>query len=88
MTKRQEIDDPNSCLNRGPDDELKFVIREVDITAPDTVREWCRLRIEKGKNIASDAQITEALQWADRVEAMQAARRTAADLLPADPAKS
>ncbi len=22
MTKRQEIEDPNSCLNRGPDDGL------------------------------------------------------------------
>jgi hypothetical protein len=70
MTKRQEIDDPNSCLNRGPDTELKFVIRDVDITAPDTVRDWCRRRIEKGKNTPKDAQITEALEWADKVQAI------------------
>jgi hypothetical protein len=68
MTKRQEIEDPNSCLNKGPDDELKFVIREVDITAPDTVRDWCQRRIAKGKNQPGDPQITEALDWANRVE--------------------
>jgi P4 family phage/plasmid primase-like protien len=68
MTKRREIDDPNSCLNKGLDDELKFVVRGVDVAAPDTIRDWCRRRIEKGKNLSSDLQIQEALEWADLVE--------------------
>jgi hypothetical protein len=82
MTKRQEIDDPNSCLNRGPDEELKFVIRDVDITAPATVREWCRLRCLYGKNTPKDPQITEALQWADRVQ-MRLEQRLVESAFPA-----
>jgi hypothetical protein len=68
MTKIEEINNPNSCLNKGLDTELKFVIRETDIVAPEIVREWCRLRILKGRNNQHDAQITEAMRWADLVE--------------------
>lgn len=68
MLKRLEISDPNSCLNKAGDDELIFVIRDVDVAAPGTVRDWCSRRIKAGKNQPGDAQITEALQWADKVE--------------------
>ena len=69
MTKRQEIDDPKSCLNKGPDDRLKFVIDATDVAAPATIREWCRLRCNVyGKNTPRDAQISEALAWADRAQ--------------------
>jgi len=71
MTKIKEINDPDSCLNKGLDTELKFVIREVDIVAGDTVRDWCRRRIEKGKNTWNDSQIQEAMLWADRADAWQ-----------------
>lgn len=75
MTRQQEIDDPNSCLNKGPDDESKFVIRDVDVTAPQVVREWARLRIRYEKNLPNDAQITESLNWADNAEQKLMARR-------------
>jgi len=68
MTKREEIEDPNSCLNRGPDDELKFVIRAPDITASGTVRDWVRRRLAAGKNQPDDVQIEEALAWAEKAE--------------------
>jgi hypothetical protein len=68
LTKREEIDNPNSCLNKGSDAALKFVLDETDVAAPDTVRNWAALRCAKGKNNLTDPQITEALEWADRVE--------------------
>lgn len=68
MLKRLELSEPNSCLNKAHDEELIFVLREVDVAAPGTVRDWCSRRIKSGKNHPDDAQIVEALQWADRVE--------------------
>lgn len=68
MLKRLEISDPNSCFNKARMDERIFVIRDVDVAAPGTVRDWCSRRIKAGKNKVGDPQITEALQWADKVE--------------------
>jgi hypothetical protein len=66
MTKKEEIANQNSCLNKGPDDELKFVLRGPDITSPGTVRDWVRRRLAAGKNHPDDAQIEEALAWAEK----------------------
>jgi len=68
MTKRQEIEDPKSCLNKGPEDRLKFVIDATDIAAPGTIRDWVNRRVSLGKNAYGDRQTTEALKWADAVE--------------------
>jgi hypothetical protein len=68
MIKSRELSDPNSCLNRAADDELIFVIRAHDVTAPGTVRDWIARRITAGKNTPHDGQIIEARDWADVVE--------------------
>ena len=53
-------------------DEPTFVLLARDITAPATIREWCRLRCLHGKNTPQDAQIKEALQMAEMMESEQA----------------
>ena len=42
MRKRDELNDPNSCLNRAADDEPIFVLRAKDRLAPAAVYEWAR----------------------------------------------
>lgn len=68
MRKREEVNDPQSCLNRAAPDELVFVLRGHDVCAPAVVRLWAELRIAKGKNERDDAQIREARTLADRME--------------------
>lgn len=63
MKKRDELSDPNSCMNRANDDEWTFVLLGRDIAAPRAVRAWIDERIRAGKNTASDQQIIEAEQW-------------------------
>jgi len=60
MIKEQEISDPNSCLNRAKPGEMVFVLRAHDICAPETIRQWIRLRIHSGKNDPNDRDIIEA----------------------------
>jgi hypothetical protein len=69
LTKRQEIENPRSCLNKGPETRLKFVIDATDAAAAYTIREWVKKRIALGKNTSGDAQTSEALNWANKVEA-------------------
>ena len=68
MRKAEELSNPNSCLNRAKLTEMMFVLLARDITAPATIREWCRLRCLYGKNTAKDEQIQEALACADAME--------------------
>ncbi|NDQ57314.1 MAG: hypothetical protein GZ088_09610 [Acidipila sp.] len=68
MRKRDEIADPNSCLNRALDDEWLFVFRW-----------WVEERVKLGLNTRADAQIVEALRWADTVEAEQRGGMTVAE---------
>ncbi len=68
MKKRDEINDPNSCLNRAREDEPVFTLLGHDVAAPATVRFWAKERIRLAKNRADDAQIKEALKWADESE--------------------
>lgn len=71
MIKSKELTDPTSCLSKARPDELIFVLLARDAVAPAVVREWCRLRCLHGKNTPKDDQITEALEWADRVQREQ-----------------
>jgi hypothetical protein len=64
MLKRDELTDPNSCLNRAADDELIFVLLARDVATPHGIREWSKERVARGKNQPEDAQIMEALQCA------------------------
>jgi len=68
MIKREELSNPNSCLNRAKDDEVVFVLRAHDITAPSVIRYWCIERIATGKNKRDDEQIMSALADAERME--------------------
>lgn len=69
MRKRDEINDPKSCLNRARDDEMIFSLLGRDVSACDAVRAWIDSRIRKGKNIRTDPQIAEAEQWIATVQA-------------------
>jgi hypothetical protein len=64
MLKRDELTDPNSCLNRAADDEMIFVLLARDVATPHAIREWGLERVLRGKNQPEDAQIVEALQCA------------------------
>jgi hypothetical protein len=60
VLKRDELADPNSCLNRARDDEMVFVLLGRDDASPGTIRWWIKERIRLGKNTRDDAQIREA----------------------------
>lgn len=42
-TKRENIENPQSCLSKAADDEPIFVLRAKDPLAADIVREWAML---------------------------------------------
>jgi len=56
------------CYANANPDEPMFVLLARDITAPETIRRWCGLRMAEGKNKAYDEQINEALMCADAME--------------------
>jgi hypothetical protein len=62
MIKRDEIADPNSCLNRAKDDEIVFTLLGRDKSAPVAIRAWINDRIRTGKNNHNDPQILNALK--------------------------
>lgn len=68
MLKREEFNDPESCLNRARADELIFVLLGRDVAAPDAIRAWVYQRCRAGKNNLSDQQIVDALAVAHRME--------------------
>jgi hypothetical protein len=43
MTKRELIEDPQSCLNNTGDEEPVFLLRARDVLAPKVVRLWVTL---------------------------------------------
>lgn len=71
MLKCDEMQNPGSCWNRAGFRERVFVLVGRDLAMPETIRFWVQKRIEKGKNVAGDKQIDEALQLADQIEAEQ-----------------
>jgi hypothetical protein len=68
MKKRDELNDPTSCINKAYDHELTFVLLARDAAAPDTIRAWVQKRIQLGKNHTIDSQIVEALRTATAME--------------------
>jgi hypothetical protein len=85
MLKQKELSDPNSCWNKARPGERVFVLLARDVTAPDTIRDWCRRRVRLGKNKLDDPQITEALECARLMESERAAQGAPeAALLPSD----
>lgn len=57
MKKREELTDPNSCMNRAKDDEMTFVLLARDAAAPVAIRAWVEERLRLGKNRRLDIQI-------------------------------
>ena len=68
MRKTQELQNPNSCMNRAESEELTFVLLGRDIAAPYAIRTWVNARIVLGKNQATDQQIVDALNIAQQME--------------------
>jgi hypothetical protein len=68
MLKRDELNDPASCLNKARDDERLFVLLARDPASPVALRAWVAECIRLGKNVPTDPQIVEALDCADRME--------------------
>lgn len=69
MIKRDEEKRADSCFNRALPDEWLFVLLGRDVAAPAAIRAWVRERIRLGKNAPGDAQISEALNAANSMEA-------------------
>lgn len=69
MLKRDEVSDPNSCLNKARDGERIFVLLERDESAPFAIRAWIVDRIRRGKNKPDDPQILEADECQRKMEA-------------------
>jgi phage protein D len=68
MLKREELADPNSCLNRAKDDELIFVLLGRDTAASVALRAWIEERIRLGKNTREDRQIQETEQYIKKLQ--------------------
>jgi len=60
MRKIDEVNNPNSCLNKAKDNELIFVLLERDEAAPIAIQAWIDARVRIGKNSYDDAQLKEA----------------------------
>lgn len=80
MTKQEEIDLPDSCWNRAKQGELMFVLLERDKAAPETIRQWARVRVATGMNSSIDLKIDEALEIAKKMEERQQGPTTAEKL--------
>lgn len=68
MRKRDELSRKDSCLAHAHPDEMLFVLLGRDVAAPVAIRAWVRERIRLGKNVDADAQIAEALAFAETME--------------------
>lgn len=68
MRKRDELADPNSCLNRTADDEPIFVLCARDVLAPNAVDTWADFA--EGQGVRSE-KIAEARQLAERMREWQ-----------------
>ncbi len=69
MLKKDELTNPESCLNKAKDDEQVFTLLGRDIATPETIRFWAAERVRQGKNHPADRQIMEAMALAEAIEA-------------------
>lgn len=65
MKKRDEIEQPSSCLNKAAEDEPVFVLRAKDPIAPAAVEEWARQAQQTGRH--EPAKIEEARALAQQM---------------------
>lgn len=69
MIKKDELANPNSCINRAEDDEIVFVLLGRDPVASIAIRAWASQRVILKKNKITDPQIEEAIAVAEILEA-------------------
>lgn len=68
MIKRDELADPNSCLNKNTNDEtILFVLKDTDEAMAGTIRFWIGERIKLGLNKPGDKKLLTAERTADEV---------------------
>lgn len=68
MLKIDEQALATSCWNKASPDERIFVLLARDAAPPYAIRAWVAERLRLGKNTASDPQILEAVDCAERME--------------------
>lgn len=68
MRKKDELENPNSCLSKAGMLEVMFNILSRDVAAPATVRFWCSERIRLRLNKPGDALLIDAEEWAATME--------------------
>jgi hypothetical protein len=68
MRKKDEVSKSNSCMAHAHPEEMVFVLLGRDVAAPATIRAWVTERLQRGKNLATDTQIVEALECAETME--------------------
>jgi hypothetical protein len=71
MRKQDELQDPQSCINRAADQEWTFVLLGRDKAAPATIRFWIEERIRLGRNKPEDEQLQKAAAIAVAIETGQ-----------------
>jgi hypothetical protein len=67
-TKRENIDDPNSCWNKARDDEQVFILLGRDEQMAGTIRDWADRRIAAGVDTDSSPKILSARRLADDLD--------------------
>lgn len=65
MTKREELSNPASCLNKAAEDEIIFVLRSTDKLSPRLVRAWAEAAAMYG---CAPEKVAEARLCADMME--------------------
>lgn len=68
MIKKDELANPQSCLNKAADDEPIFVLRAKDPAAVNTILHWIKVRYDLALNGPKDAKIQEALALAKQMD--------------------
>ena len=74
MKKLDELNHPNSCLNKATPNELIFVLLGRDPAVPGTIDAWVAERLSLQKNQITDSQIQEAKSLANQMREEQRAR--------------
>lgn len=74
MTKKEAIEDPNSCWNKAHDNDIVFILIQKDPQAPKTIQLWAAMRVLFGNDDLNAPKITSALDIADKIDAIQNAK--------------
>lgn len=67
MIKKDELSNPNSCLNRAQDDEPLFVLRANDPIAPHVVKAWADQYLQ-GKALGGGAQLNHVQKYREAMD--------------------